>query len=468
MRMLFPKNFLWGGATAANQIEGAYNIGGKGLSTADYLPKGLFGPIISPEDETVLNLKKEAIDFYGHYKEDIKLFHEMGFKCLRLSISWPRIFPNGDELTPNEEGLKFYDAVFDELLKYGIEPLVTLSHFEMPMAIVEKNQGWLNRNTIDLFEKYAKVVFERYKEKVRYWLTFNEINIALLEPFTGVGLPRGSSMQDVYQALHHQLVASAKTVKLCHEIIPGSQVGNMIAVGLVHPYTCHPDDIEVAHWQNREWQFFNEVQAKGHYPFYTERLFEMHNVKLKIEDGDLDVLKNTVDFISFSYYMSGCATEAAEHAEVRRANVHNMIPNPHLEESEWGWQIDPQGLRHSLNVMYELFEKPLFIVENGLGAKDTFESDGSIIDDYRISYLQKHLLAVNDAINDGVEVMGYTSWGPIDIISAGTAQMSKRYGFIHVDRDDNGEGTFTRTKKKSFSWYKNVIETNGLSLGDEY
>ncbi len=464
MSMSFPNDFLWGGAIAANQVEGAYNADGKGLSTADYLPKGLFGPIIGPEDKNVLNLKQDAVDFYTHYKEDIKLFHEMGFKCLRLSISWPRIFPNGDEKTPNEKGLAFYDAVFDELSKYGIEPLVTLSHFEMPMGIVEKYNGWLSRETIDLFENYANVVFERYKEKVRYWLTFNEINISLLEPFTGVGLPRGSSAQDIYQALHHQFVASAKAVKLCHDIIPGSKIGNMVAVGLVHPYTCHPDDIEVAYWQNREWQFFNEVQAKGRYPFYTNKLFEMHGVKLDIREGDLDVLKNTVDFISVSYYMSGCATEAAEHAEVRRANVHNMIPNPHLEESEWGWQIDPQGLRHSLNLMYELFEKPIFIVENGVGAKDKFEADGSIVDDYRISYIQKHLLAVNDAIDDGVEVMGYTSWGPIDIVSAGSAQMSKRYGFIHVDRDDNGKGTLARTKKKSFEWYKQVIASNGMSL----
>jgi 6-phospho-beta-glucosidase len=467
MSVSFPNDFLWGGAIAANQVEGAYDVDGKGLSTADYLPKGLFGPIIGPEDTNVLNLKQDAVDFYTHYKEDIKLFHEMGFKCLRLSISWPRIFPNGDEKTPNEKGLAFYDAVFDELSKYGIEPLVTLSHFEMPMGIVEKYNGWLSRETIDLFENYANVVFERYKEKVSYWLTFNEINISLLEPFTGVGLPRGSSPQDIYQALHHQFVASAKAVKLCHDIIPGSKIGNMVAVGLVHPYTCHPNDIEVAYWQNREWQFFNEVQAKGRYPFYTERLFAKHGVKLDIREGDLEVLKNTVDFISVSYYMSGCATEAEEHAEVRRANVHNMIPNPHLEESEWGWQIDPQGLRHGLNLMYELCEKPIFIVENGLGAKDTFEADGSIVDDYRISYFQKHLLAVNEAIHDGVEVMGYTSWGPIDIVSAGSAQMSKRYGFIHVDRDDNGEGTLARTRKKSFYWYKDVISSNGGSLASE-
>ncbi|AOR65732.1 glycoside hydrolase family 1 protein [Pectobacterium wasabiae] len=464
MSVSFPEHFLWGGAIAANQTEGAYTTGGKGLSTADYLPRGLFGKIVAPEDGSLLNLKKEAIDFYHRYKEDIKLFHDMGFTCLRLSISWPRIFPNGDDSQPNEEGLKFYDDVFAELHKYGIEPIVTLSHFEMPMNIVEKYQGWLSRDTIDMFEKYSKVVFERYKDKVRYWLTFNEINIALLEPFTGVGLPRGSSMQDIYQALHHQLVASAKAVKLCHDIIPDSQIGNMIAVGLVHPYTCKPDDIECAYKQNREWQFFNEVQAKGYYPFYTRRLFEENNVKLITIDSDFDVLKHTVDFISFSYYMSGCATEDEAHAEVRRANVHNMIPNPYLEESEWGWQIDPQGLRHSLNLMYELFEKPLFIVENGLGAKDIVEENGSINDDYRIAYFEKHLKAVKDAIDDGVEVMGYTSWGPIDIVSAGTAQMSKRYGFIYVDRDDEGQGSFVRSKKKSFNWYKNVIESNGASL----
>lgn len=464
MSISFPEHFLWGGAIAANQAEGAYNSEGKGLSTADYLPHGLFGKIVSPEDKNILNLKKDAIDFYHRYKEDIRLFHEMGFTCLRLSISWPRIFPNGNDSIPNEDGLKFYDDLFDELKKYGIEPLVTLSHFEMPMNIVENYHGWLSRDTIDMFEKYSEVVFNRYKDKVRYWLTFNEINIALLEPFTGVGLPRESSMQDLYQALHHQLVASAKAVKLCHDIIPESKIGNMIAVGLVHPYTCKPDDIECSYWQNREWQFFNEVQAKGKYPFYTKRLFDENNVKLKTIDSDFDVLKNTIDFISFSYYMSGCATEDESQAEVRRANVHNMIPNPYLEESEWGWQIDPQGLRHSLNLMYELFEKPLFIVENGLGAKDTIEENGAIIDDYRIAYLEKHLRAVKDAIDDGVEIMGYTSWGPIDIVSAGTAQMSKRYGFIYVDRDDEGKGSLARSRKKSFYWYKDVIESNGSSL----
>ena len=460
---VFSENFLWGGAVAANQVEGAYNIDGKGLSTSDLLPNGLFGEIVERTDKNS-SLKDNGIDFYNLYPEDIKLFAEMGFKVLRTSIAWTRIFPNGDEKHPNKDGLDFYDHLFDEMLKYGIQPLITLSHFEMPMGIINKYGGWKNRKTIELFENYAVTVFDRYKNKVKLWLTFNEINIALHEPFTGVGLARNSSRQEIFQALHHQLVASARVVKHCHNIIEGSKIGNMVAAGLVYPLSCNPADVVQAMVQNREWLFFNDVQARGTYPSYMTRYFTENNISLEITEQDRIDLAETVDFLSFSYYMSGCATADENKKIQERGNILNMVPNPHLPASDWGWQIDPDGLRVLLNTLYDLYQKPLFIVENGLGAKDNLHSDGTICDDYRIEYLKAHIQQIKESIKDGVDVMGYTCWGPIDLISAGTAQMSKRYGFIYVDRTDNGEGSLTRMKKKSFDWYKKVIESNGEIL----
>lgn len=459
----FPKDFLWGGAVAANQVEGAYATDGKGLSTSDLNPQGLLGPIVerTPGDS---NIKDVAIDFYHRYPQDIALFAEMGFTVLRTSIAWTRIYPQGDEETPNEAGLAFYDRLFDELAKHNIQPLVTLSHYEMPVGLVKKHGGWGSRKTIEYFERYARTVFQRFGGKVKYWLTFNEINVSLHEPFTGVGLPRDSSRQQIYQAIHHQLVASAKAVKACHEIIPGAQIGNMLLGGIVYPLTCHPSDVMKSLVQNREWQFFGDVQARGAYPAYMPRFFKERGITLSITDEDRQALKETVDFVSFSYYMSGCAS--ADEAEMKKArgNILKMIPNPHLKSSEWGWQIDPEGLRYLLNVLYDRYQKPLFIVENGLGAKDKLDADNSINDDYRIQYLNDHLIQVAEALEDGVEVLGYTSWGPIDLVSASKAELSKRYGFIYVDRDDAGNGTLERRRKKSFHWYAEVIKSRGNAL----
>ncbi|MCG8710068.1 6-phospho-beta-glucosidase [Brenneria sp. 4F2] len=459
----FPDGFLWGGAVAANQVEGAYLSEGKGLSTSDLQPQGILTPPVErrPGDS---GIKDVAIDFYHRYPEDIALFAEMGFRCLRTSIAWTRIFPQGDEDTPNEAGLAFYDRLFDEMAKHNIQPLVTLSHYEMPYGLVKNHGGWGNRKTIEFFERYARTVFQRYGDKVKYWLTFNEINISLHEPFTGVGLPGGSSLQQIYQAIHHQLVASAKAVKACHEIIPDAKIGNMLLGGILYPLTCKPDDVMKSLLQNHDWQFFGDVQARGAYPSYTNRFFRENGIHLDITDADRLALQETVDFISFSYYMSGCASADEAEMEKARGNILNIIPNPHLQSSEWGWQIDPVGLRYLLNVLYDRYQKPLFIVENGLGAKDRVESDGSINDDYRIQYLNDHLIQVGEALEDGVEVLGYTSWGPIDLVSASTAQLSKRYGFIYVDRDDQGNGTLARKRKKSFYWYRDVISSNGDTL----
>ncbi|ELQ6126444.1 glycoside hydrolase family 1 protein [Cronobacter dublinensis] len=459
----FPDGFLWGGAIAANQVEGAYLTDGKGLSTSDVQPQGILGPVVErvPGDS---GIKDVAIDFYHRYPEDIALFAEMGFSCLRVSIAWTRIFPNGDEREPNEAGLAFYDRLFDELAAHNITPLVTLSHYEMPWGLVTQYGGWGNRETIAFFERYARTVFTRYQHKVKRWLTFNEINMSLHAPMTGVGLPEDSSQAQIYQAIHHQLVASALAVKACHEIIPDAKIGNMLLGGLMYPLSCKPDDVFAALQENRTWQFFGDVQCRGAYPGYMLRWFRDNHITLNITDEDRAALRATVDFISFSYYMTGCVTTDEALNQQARGNILNMVPNPHLQSSEWGWQIDPVGLRTLLNVLWDRYQKPLFIVENGLGAKDRVEADGSINDDYRIDYLNDHLVQVREAIDDGVEVMGYTSWGPIDLVSASKAELSKRYGFIYVDRHDDGSGTLARRRKKSFAWYKEVIASNGASL----
>jgi len=459
----FPDDFLWGGAVAANQVEGAYLDDGKGLSTSDVQPQGVFGPVV----ERVAGdsgIKDVAIDFYHRYPHDITLFAEMGFSCLRVSIAWTRIFPNGDEQEPNEAGLAFYDKLFDELAAHNITPLVTLSHYEMPWGLVKQYGGWGSRQVIGFFERYARTVFARYQHKVKLWLTFNEINMSLHAPMTGVGLPETSSKAEVYQAIHHQLVASALAVKACHAMIPDAKIGNMLLGGLVYPLTCKPDDVLEALQENRAWQFFGDVQCRGAYPGYMLRFFRDNGITLEITDADREALKSTIDFISFSYYMTGCVTTDEELNQQARGNILSMVPNPHLASSEWGWQIDPVGLRTLLNVLWDRYQKPLFIVENGLGAKDKPDADGVVQDDYRISYLNDHLVQVREAIEDGVEVMGYTSWGPIDLVSASKAELSKRYGFIYVDRDDSGAGTLARSRKKSFYWYQEVIATKGASL----
>ncbi|MDC5705737.1 glycoside hydrolase family 1 protein [Vibrio europaeus] len=458
----FPNHFLWGGAIAANQVEGSFNQDNKGLSTSDMLPNGILSPHQTHEQRTD-GIKDLAIDFYNRYPEDIALFNDMGFNCLRLSIAWTRIFPNGDELEPNEEGLAYYDKIFDELAKYDIQPFVTLSHYEMPYALVENYGGWASRELITFFERYASTVFERYKDKVKLWLTFNEINMSLHAPFTGVGLEEDASEQAIYQAIHHQLVANAKAVKLCHQIIPDGKIGNMLLGAINYPYTCNPDDVIAAMHENNKWLFFGDVQTRGKYPGYMLRYFREQEIEIAMEPGDLEQLASaSVDFISFSYYASGCASADPKQKEV--GNIVDSVPNPYLEKSQWGWLIDPKGLRILLNFLHDRYQKPLFIVENGLGARDEVDENGEIIDDYRIAYLNDHLVQAREAVLDGVDLMGFTSWGPIDLVANSTAEMSKRYGYIYVDRHDDGSGSLARKPKKSYYWYKEVIASNGRSL----
>ena len=420
---MFPENFLWGGAVAANQCEGAYNEDGKGLSIQDVLPHGVKGP--RTEKPTEDNMKLVGIDFYHHYKEDIKLFAEMGFKVFRISIAWSRIFPKGDEETPNEAGLKFYDDLFDECRKYGIEPLVTLSHYETPLYLAEHYDGWVNRDLIGFYKRYVTTVFNHYKDKVKYWLTFNEIN------------------QDF-------------------------KIGCMILSMPVYPLTAEPSDVLAAMEQDHKNMMFADIHVRGYYPGYAKRYMRENGISISVTDEDMEILKNTVDFVSFSYYVSVCATADPKKNVRGEGNLLGGVPNPYLKASDWIWQIDPKGLRYVLNTLWERYQKPLFIVENGLGAMDKLvqgeDGEMTVEDDYRIEYLRDHIRQMEEAVMDGVDLMGYTTWGCIDLVSASTAELRKRYGFIYVDRNDDGSGTLKRYKKKSFHWYKKVIETNGREL----
>ena len=475
----FPKNFLWGGATAANQIEGAWNLDGKGLSTAEVVQKSNNRKTVSMgdvtqetlslalEDQSDVNYpKRRGIDFYHRYKEDIALFAEMGFKVFRFSIAWTRIFPTGEEQVPNEAGLEFYDDVLAELSKYDIEPLVTLSHYEMPINLTQKYNGWAGRETISAFNKFTETVLNRYQGKVKYWLTFNEINTGTWG-FHETGaidknLKENEQLQIRYQALHHQFVASAIATKQLKEIDETAKMGCMLARMQTYPGTPNPVDVRAAQFENQKNFFFTDVQARGIYPNYMNRYFKEHNVIIKMMEDDEEIIANyPVDFISFSYYMTNITKKNMD-----ADSVGNMVVggrNPYLKESDWGWQIDPIGLRITLNTMWDRYQKPLFIVENGIGALDKVE-DGKIHDNYRIEYLRQHIEQMREAIKDGVDLMGYTMWGPIDLISFSTSEMSKRYGFIYVDQDDNGNGSLKRIKKDSFYWYKNVIATNGKKL----
>ncbi|MDQ0363091.1 6-phospho-beta-glucosidase [Breznakia pachnodae] len=472
MNKLFPKDFLWGGAISASQAEGAYLDDGKLPSTVDTMISGpymerfaSFGKDIDLDNNYYPS--HNAIDFYHRYKEDIALFAEMGFKALRVSIAWTRIYPRGDENAPNEKGLQFYDDLFDEMKKYNIEPVVTIVHYDTPLYLADKYGGWKNREMIPYFEKYCKTIFERYKDKVKLWLNFNEINSMTFMGILGASMPvfRSSPdyFQSTYNAAHNMLVAAAIATKLCHEIIPDGQMGMMLAGQLIYAATCDPADEWQSLYENRRHYFFADVMMRGHYPAYTKRFYEENNITVDIQDGDLELLsENTCDFLAFSYYSTMTAKAQGEGASI--GNMVTGFDNPYLKKSEWGWTTDPTGLRILMNNLYDRYEKPLFLVENGLGAKDEINEDGTINDDYRIDYLKQHIEAIKEAMDDGVETMGYLSWGCIDLVSCSSGEMSKRYGYIYVDVDDQGNGTFNRYKKKSFDWYKEVIKTDGGNI----
>ena len=476
-KQMLPDDFLWGGAVAAHQLEGGFREGGKGLSIADVMTAGANG-IERQITNGILPGKNypnhEAIDFYFRYKEDIRLMAEMGFKCFRTSIAWTRIFPNGDETEPNEEGLQFYDDMFDELLKYQIEPVVTLSHFEMPYYLVEKYGGFRNRKLIEFFVRFAETVMKRYKDKVRYWMTFNEINnqgcvSSKWHAWTNSGIlyREDEDVQTVLQqAVHYEMVASAKVVKLGHEINPDFQIGCMLAMVPYYPRTCSPDDVWAAQVaMEHRLYYYGDIHVFGEYPAYMNAFRKQHGIELDMTAEDLQILKEgCVDYIGFSYYMSNTISSVEVENSIKVSDGYYTAQNPYVKASDWGWQIDPKGLRYSLNLLHQRYHVPLFIVENGFGAYDTVEEDG-IHDPYRIEYLKMHIEEMEKAIlEDGIPVIGYTSWGCIDLVSAGTGEMEKRYGFIYVDKDNQGNGTLERRKKDSFFWYKKVIESNGEVL----
>lgn len=485
-KIKFPDGFMWGGATAANQIEGAWNEDGKGMTIEDCLPYREVGvadftkqfAYSSKDLQEALQAtpdanypKRRGIDFYHRYKDDIKLFAEMGYKVFRMSISWSRIFTHPEDALPNEAGIAFYKDMFKECKRYGIEPLVTLSHYDPPLDLVTNYRGWYSREAIDLFMKYANVCFERFGKDVKYWLTFNEVDAMLRHPVTSGGLIEDQFKevpfeQAMYQAMHHQMIASALAVKLCHEMIPGSQVGCMMTKLLFYPFTCKPEDNLATQQRMRSIYRYVDIQVFGAYPTYLLNEIERKRFCIQMEEKDPAILKaGIVDFVSFSYYMTSCMAAQTDGLDMAPGNTVNGVKNPYLSSSEWGWQTDPTGLRISLVELYDRYRKPLFIVENGLGAKDVVAKDGKIHDPYRKEYLKDHVKAMSDAINeDGVELWGYTWWGCIDLVSESTRQMSKRYGFIYVDMDDYGNGSFKRIKKDSFDYYKQVIESNGTNL----
>ncbi len=477
--MGFPENFLWGGAVAAHQLEGAWDVDGRGPSICDVLTGGAAGVARKITDGVIDGLNypnHRGIDYYHTFREDDALFREMGFKCFRTSISWSRIFPNGDEEEPNEAGLKFYEELFSDYRAKGMEPVVTLSHFEMPLHLA-KMGGFTNRKVVDCFVRFATTVMERYKDLVTYWLTFNEVDNQMnmhtpIFPYTNSGIipdPDDTPHeveQKVWQAIHNEFVAAAIAVKRGREINPDFQIGCMLSFVPIYPETCRPDDVMLAQEQMRKRYLFGDVYVHGEYPRYLLKWWERDGIDIAMEPGDLDAIKDgIVDYISLSYYMSVAVSSQGSTLDAMEHGLDGLVPNPYIKATDWGWQIDPVGLRYSLCEMYERWNKPLFIVENGVGMYETPDENGYIADDSRIEYLKSHIAEVKKAIDlNGVPVMGYTVWGCIDVVSFTTGEMKKRYGLIYVDGDDEGHGSYKRSRKKSFGWYQHVIATNGEEL----
>lgn len=484
--MKFPQDLLWGSASADMQYEGGFNEGGKQPSTHDYItagnqqeprkltyrmPDGTIGrahtqlgrdtslpknavPYIVPGEYYPSH---QSVDFYHHYKEDIRLLAEMGLNCMRFSICWARVFPQGDELQPNEEGLAFYEAIVDECLKYDIEPLITICHDEMPVYLAEHYNGWMNRKTIGFYLNLCKALFERLAGKVKYWLTFNEVNI--LHGYSRFGVHE-DSLQVKFQCSHHIFLASSLAIKMGRELMPNAKFSAMFAESPFYAETCNPADVLANVEQNRMSSFFTDVMVRGYYPSYQKYIFEQQGIEIQTEPEDVEILqKNTLDFISFSCYRSAVAS--AGNTDYRKA----MGKNPYLKKSAWGWAVDPYSLRYVCNMLWERYQIPVFIVENGLGAEDHPDENLYVEDDYRIAYLNDHFLEIKKAIEiDGVEMLGYTMWGGIDLVSLSTGEMKKRYGWIYVDMDDAGLGSKKRVPKKSYYWMKDFLATKGKNL----
>lgn len=483
MKKGFPKDFLWGGALAGCQAEGAYDLDGKTMTIPEVMKfnanhdrkvtkqmKITMNMIkeAKADTDTVLYPKRRGIDFYHTFHEDLELMAEMGFRVFRYSIAWSRVFPNGNDREPNEKAFQFYDDLIDTCIRLGMQPLITISHFDMPLVLIEKYGGWYHRELIDLYVKYCEALFVHFKGRVKYWVTFNEINMSVKAGPKTLGIiDEGQENYEemLFQGLHHQFVAAAKATKLAHEIDSENKIGSMVAYFTTYPYTCKPEDaIAMQKDDQMKNLFFLDVLNKGIYPYYAKKYFEEKEIQLKMQDLDLLTIKeNPADFVGMSYYNSMISAGDDTQLELTSGNVHSVYKNPYLPANDWGWQIDPVGLRYTLNHVYDRFQKPIFILENSSGFFDRLE-DGKVHDPYRIEFLKQHIEQMKFAVEDGVEVIGYTMWGPIDMISSSTSEMSKRYGFIYVDQDDYGKGTKKRFKKDSFYWYQKVIETNGEEL----
>jgi 6-phospho-beta-glucosidase len=478
----FPKSFLWGGAIAANQCEGAWQEGGKGISCADInrlqeeLPlekrynKDLstMDIMAALQDTEGTYPKRFGIDFYHTYREDLKLLAGLGITAFRTSISWARIFPDGDNENPNEEGLAFYDDLINEIIKNGMRPLITVSHYEFPLNLSIKYTGWYDRRLIGFFTRFCETVFTRYKNIVQDWILINQLNLIKFESFNHLGLPSEKMknlLQARYQAVHNEMVACGRAVKMGKEINPSFNIGTMIYDDISYPASCKPEDVLATYKRNQMEFFFSDVAVRGKYPAYAFRYFDEHGITIEFGEHDEDDLTNTVDFLAISYYytmVSDAESVKIENPEI--ASHNNEYPNPHIKKSAWGWGIDPIGLRIKLNYFWDRYQIPIVIAENGLGAFDKVEADEKIHDPYRIEYLRSHIEQVREAIVDGVNVIAYHPWGPIDIVSASSSEMEKRYGFIYVDLDSRGKGSGKRLLKDSYAWYRQVVSSNGECL----
>lgn len=472
---MLDKNFLWGGSIAAHQCEGAWQEGGKGIAIMDLVTNGSYNTpreICKRIEKGKYYPSHKGIDFYHKYREDIALFAEMGFKALRISVDWSRIFPMGDEEQPNEEGLNFYKNVVEELLAHGIEPIITLYHFELPYCLVTKYGSWINRKVIDFYLKYCETLFLAFKGKVKYWVTFNEMNH--LDPATEAsdiftymiaGL-QYSEMKNPAQTLatvgYHMTLAGVKAVQLGHKIDPDNQIGCVFGLQPVYAYDCRPENALNAFWEMYRDFYQVDAMCNGAFPAYKKKEYEKMGIRLEyLEEDKKDFQQGTIDFIGVNYYSSS----VGHYGEEEEETLFGGVQNPYLEKSKWGWSIDPKGLRYLLNAIYRLYGKPMIITENGLGAVDMLDENHIIKDDYRMEYLKLHLEQLKFAVEeDHVDCFGYLMWGPIDLVSATTGEMKKRYGFIYVDQQDDGTGTGNRYKKESFDWFKKVIGTNGEDM----
>lgn len=468
---------LWGGATSASQYEGGFTDG-KGLDTQDcraYLPR-----TSNATTETRLltqrqieEAKKKDSPYYYPFRvgtkgyeygsADIELLKELDLDIYRLSISWSRLFPTGEEVEPNPAGVSYYDKVLNKLHNAGIKIFITIDHYAIPLNLVEKYGGWTSIKTVAAYMRFSSFLLHKWGAIVDYWLPINEINAGYFSPFNGVALVKPENDEynysDIFLSLHHQFIASAKTIKLGKELKVKGKFCAMISCFCYYPLTPKPEDnLELVENEEINQWYCMDVLAKGYYPYYAKPFFDKHNINFEISAADKELLRNnTCDVVTFSYYDS-CICTADENKNQTAGNLVVTTKNPYLKATEWGWQIDPMGLRTTLHKIYDRYNKPVMISENGLGAKDVLTSDHKVHDQYRIDYFKAHFDQIIKAKEENVDVIAYIAWGIIDIVSAGSCEMDKRYGVVYVDADNKGQGTFKRYKKDSFEWYKHFIE----------